>query len=150
MVLKDNVPTVSWAANPEKDCKVFDLWGNGWRFEKDHRVAIELSQADSPMFRRNNFPSTIEIQKAVLEIPVAPEEANVDFRKLARRVRDDSKIPKTRDCSYFVGVSVLKRLQPLAPVAAQRLVAGHALAEQQALDAIDVPGSLVGQRLALA
>ena len=72
---------VNLAANPEKDCKVFDLWGNGWRFEKDHRVAIELSQADSPMFRRNNFPSTIEIQKATLEIPVAPEEANVDFRK---------------------------------------------------------------------
>ncbi len=26
----------------------------------------------------------------------------------------ESKIPKTRDCSYFIGVSVLKRLEPLA------------------------------------
>ena len=26
----------------------------------------------------------------------------------------DSKIPKTRECSYFIGVSVLKRLEPLA------------------------------------
>jgi len=26
----------------------------------------------------------------------------------------DSKIPKTRDCSYFIGVSILKRLEPLA------------------------------------
>jgi hypothetical protein len=26
----------------------------------------------------------------------------------------DSKIPKTRECSYFIGVSVLKRLAPLA------------------------------------
>jgi uncharacterized membrane protein (DUF106 family) len=26
----------------------------------------------------------------------------------------ESKIPKTRECSYFIGVSVLKRLEPLA------------------------------------
>lgn len=26
----------------------------------------------------------------------------------------DSRIPKTRECSYFIGVSVLKRLEPLA------------------------------------
>lgn len=26
----------------------------------------------------------------------------------------DSKIPRTRECSYFIGVSVLKRLEPLA------------------------------------
>jgi hypothetical protein len=25
-----------------------------------------------------------------------------------------TKIPKTRECSYFIGVSVLKRLEPLA------------------------------------
>jgi hypothetical protein len=26
----------------------------------------------------------------------------------------DTKIPMTRDCRYFIGVSVLKRLEPLA------------------------------------
>jgi hypothetical protein len=26
----------------------------------------------------------------------------------------DSKIPKTRECRYFIGVSVLKRIEPLA------------------------------------
>ena len=26
----------------------------------------------------------------------------------------DTKIPTTRDCRYFIGVSVLKRLEPLA------------------------------------
>ena len=26
----------------------------------------------------------------------------------------DAKIPKTRDCRYFIGVSVLKRIEPLA------------------------------------
>jgi hypothetical protein len=26
----------------------------------------------------------------------------------------DSKIPKTRECHYFIGVSVLKRTEPLA------------------------------------
>jgi hypothetical protein len=25
-----------------------------------------------------------------------------------------TKIPKTRECSYFIGISVLKRLEPLA------------------------------------
>jgi hypothetical protein len=26
----------------------------------------------------------------------------------------DTRIPKTRDCRYFIGVSVLKRIEPLA------------------------------------
>ena len=26
----------------------------------------------------------------------------------------DSVIPKTRECSYFIGVSILKRIEPLA------------------------------------
>jgi len=26
----------------------------------------------------------------------------------------DSRIPKTRECHYFIGVSVLKRIEPLA------------------------------------
>ena len=71
---------VNTAASPTRKCDVFDLWGNGWRFEKDHRVAVEISQADSPLFRRSNFPSTLSIEKAGLRIPVARETNNVDFR----------------------------------------------------------------------
>ncbi len=52
-------------------------------------------------------------------------------------------------CRQGTAVAGLKRLQPLSPVAAQRLVAGDALAEQQALDAIDVAHALVDQGLAL-
>jgi len=29
-------------------------------------------------------------------------------------VSADSMIPKTRECSYFIGVSILKRIEPLA------------------------------------
>ncbi len=71
---------VSTAANPERLCDVFDLWGNGWRFEKDHKIAIEITQADTPTFRRNNMQSTIAVEEAKLLVPVAPESRNVDFR----------------------------------------------------------------------
>lgn len=46
-------------------------------------------------------------------------------------------------------VAGLKFLQLLTPIAAQRLVAGHALAEQQALDATDVTDPFVRQCPAL-
>src|SRR5262249_9232089 len=51
-----------------------------------------------------------------------------------------------RQWSALAGPQLLK---PLAPVAAQRLVAGYALAEQQTLDAVDVAYALVRQCLAL-
>ena len=43
-----------------------------------------------------------------------------------------------------------ERLQLLAPVATQRLVAGYALAEQKPFDAVDVSHALIRQDLALA
>ncbi|HYI44805.1 MAG TPA: CocE/NonD family hydrolase C-terminal non-catalytic domain-containing protein [Actinomycetota bacterium] len=72
---------VNTGSNPDRLCDNFDLWGNGWRFEKDHRVMVEITQGDTPMFRRNNLPSSITIEKASLRIPVASETSNVDFRR---------------------------------------------------------------------
>jgi hypothetical protein len=46
-------------------------------------------------------------------------------------------------------IAGLQLLEPLSPVAAPQLVAGYALTEQQALDAIDVAYALVRQCLAL-
>ena len=71
---------VNTAADPKKDCSTFDLWGNGWRFEKGHTVVVEVSQADTPLFRRNNFPSSLSIETATLRMPLTREKLNVDFR----------------------------------------------------------------------
>jgi predicted acyl esterase len=68
------------SAHPTRTCETFDLWGNGWRFENGHRVVVEVTQSDTPMFRKNNFPSSLTIEKASLRIPIAPETLNVDFR----------------------------------------------------------------------
>ena len=40
-------------------------------------------------------------------------------------------------------------LKPLAPVTAQRFVAGDALGKEQAFDAVDMAGPLTNQNLAL-
>src|SRR5271155_4249283 len=47
-------------------------------------------------------------------------------------------------------IARLQLVEPLVAIAAQRLVVGYALAEQQSLDAVDVFDSLADQRLALA
>jgi predicted acyl esterase len=71
---------VNTLAAPRVDCNRFELWGNGWRFAKGHRVVLELSQSYTPMFRRNNFPSAIDFHSAELELPVVPERLRRDFR----------------------------------------------------------------------
>jgi predicted acyl esterase len=71
---------VNTSANPKQDCSVFDLWGNGWRFEKGNTVVVEISQADTPLFRRDNFPSTLSIETGTLHMPLTSEKLNVDFR----------------------------------------------------------------------
>ena len=71
---------VDTAANEKRDCKVFDLHGNGWRFEKDHTVVIEVTQADSPFLRRDSVPSTIDYASANIRIPIADESRLADPR----------------------------------------------------------------------
>ena len=71
---------VNLVTQPEKLCESFQLFGNGWRFEKDHSVVIEVTQADTPFLRRQNEPSTLSLSEANLAFPVALEKFRKDFR----------------------------------------------------------------------
>lgn len=71
---------VNSSAHPDRTCTKFDLFGNGWVFEKDHKVVLEVTQSDTPFLRKDNFPSTTTYTKANIRIPVAPDSLNVDFR----------------------------------------------------------------------
>jgi predicted acyl esterase len=67
-------------AASDRSCTAFELWGNGWTFEKGHQLVVEVSQADSPMFRKDNMPSMITISKLVVKVPMAPDALRKDFR----------------------------------------------------------------------
>lgn len=71
---------VNKAAAPDVDCDVFQLWGNGWTFEKDHSILLEVTQADTPMFRRSNFPSSLALTAAELTLPTTNDSRRKDFR----------------------------------------------------------------------
>ena len=71
---------VNKAASPDETCQSFDLFGNGWMFEKGHKLVIEVTQSDQPFLRRDNLPSTVTYKSANIELPVAPEALKVDFR----------------------------------------------------------------------
>ena len=71
---------VNLATHPDKLCESFQLFGNGWRFEEDHAVVVEVTQADTPFLRRQNEPSTLSLSEANLAIPVALEKFRKDFR----------------------------------------------------------------------
>lgn len=71
---------VNTAAEPDVDCSTFQLWGNGWTFEKDHSVLLEVSQSYSPMFRLDNFPSSIAYEAAELTLPITDDTKRRDFR----------------------------------------------------------------------
>jgi X-Pro dipeptidyl-peptidase (S15 family)/X-Pro dipeptidyl-peptidase C-terminal non-catalytic domain len=69
---------VSGAA--DASCESFDMWGNAWTFSKDNRVVMELSQGDTPMFRKDNLPSSLQFASAEVALPVAPKTLRHDFR----------------------------------------------------------------------
>lgn len=71
---------VNTAAAPDVDCSVFQLWGNGWTFEKDHSILLEVTQADTPMFRRNNLPSSLAFSAAEIKLPTTNASRRRDFR----------------------------------------------------------------------
>ncbi|MEA2461447.1 MAG: type transport system ATP-binding protein [Actinomycetota bacterium] len=71
---------VNATSDPDVDCKNFDLWGNGWTFEKDHTIVIEVTESDTPTFRKDNNPSTITIKSIGLHVPTTKNSLKVDFR----------------------------------------------------------------------
>ena len=71
---------VNTAASDET-CRVFALFGNAWTFPKGHKLVLELSQADQPFLRRDNFPSTIEFPDVQLTVPTTKGRFKKDFRR---------------------------------------------------------------------
>jgi hypothetical protein len=56
------------------------LWGNAWRIAKGHSLVLELTQSDTPTFRRDNFPTSATIGAISLHVPRAVAAARNDFR----------------------------------------------------------------------
>jgi dienelactone hydrolase len=52
---------------------VLDLMGNGWRFERGHRLRIELAQDDDPFLKVSTLPSQMTLQGVSLRVPVREE-----------------------------------------------------------------------------
>jgi fermentation-respiration switch protein FrsA (DUF1100 family) len=48
---------------------VFQLFGNGWRFAKGHRVKLELLGSDPNFLRTSNFAFSVRASKIGLELP---------------------------------------------------------------------------------
>ena len=71
---------VNETSDPDVGCETFNLWGNGWTFEKGHTLVLEITQSDVPMFRRNNFPSSLAFTAAEIKLPVTNEALRTDFR----------------------------------------------------------------------
>ena len=72
---------VDLPSSPQRGCAAFELSGNGWRFERNHRLVLELSSADTPYLRKSNEPSNLNVSSAILKIPIVPEAQLRDFRK---------------------------------------------------------------------
>ena len=47
----------------------YELFGNHWRFKAEHGILLEVTGDDSTFLRRNNIPSTIQIDRAKLTLP---------------------------------------------------------------------------------
>jgi hypothetical protein len=48
----------------------FDLNGNAWRFQKGHRLRIELAQDDAPYVKHSTQPSTLTLTGVTVQLPV--------------------------------------------------------------------------------
>ena len=47
-----------------------EMFGNAWRVQPGHRLQLELLQDDSTFLRPDNFPSTVTVSSARIELPV--------------------------------------------------------------------------------
>jgi X-Pro dipeptidyl-peptidase C-terminal non-catalytic domain len=64
---------------------VLDLMGNGWRFERGHRVRIELAQDDDPFLKASTLPSQMTLEGVELRIPVREQTAVEEAVPVANR-----------------------------------------------------------------
>jgi predicted acyl esterase len=66
--------------DPDATCESFALLGNAWTFAKDHLVVVEISQSDSPFLRKANAATSMTINSANIDLPLAPASRRHDFR----------------------------------------------------------------------
>ncbi|MEK6278025.1 MAG: CocE/NonD family hydrolase C-terminal non-catalytic domain-containing protein [Actinomycetota bacterium] len=71
-VLVDRGPRRLRPSESRKGRVSFELQGNGWRFQKGHRIRIELTQDDDPYVHESNGApaSTARIRRVRLSLPV--------------------------------------------------------------------------------
>ncbi|MHB8293186.1 MAG: CocE/NonD family hydrolase [Acidimicrobiales bacterium] len=48
----------------------FELWPTAWQLLPGHQVQLELTQVDSPTWRPDNLPSTLQVHGVTLTLPV--------------------------------------------------------------------------------
>lgn len=69
-VLVDRGPRRVTAAEANAGEIRFQLHGNAWRFERGHRIRIELAQDDGPYLRASDTPSSLTLTGVRLQIPM--------------------------------------------------------------------------------
>jgi fermentation-respiration switch protein FrsA (DUF1100 family) len=58
------------APAPTAEVADYELFGDSWRFERGHRLLLEVTEDDSSYLRRDNFPSNATIADARLTLPL--------------------------------------------------------------------------------
>ena len=75
--LVDRGPRRVTAAEAAAGTLRMDLHGNGWRFGAGHRIRIELAQDDTPFVRATDEPSSLELARVSLAIPVREASSTI-------------------------------------------------------------------------
>jgi pimeloyl-ACP methyl ester carboxylesterase len=55
----------------QKGKLVFQLFGNGWRFERGHTVKLELVGSDPTFMRKSNFSFSVKVSKLSVSLPTS-------------------------------------------------------------------------------
>ena len=55
----------------QKGPLVFQLFGNGWRFERGHTVKLELVGSDPTFMRKSNFSFSVKVSKLSVSLPTS-------------------------------------------------------------------------------
>lgn len=75
--LVDRGPRRITAAEAASGIVRIELHGNGWRFGAGHRIRIELAQDDTPFVRATDEPSSLELTRVSLAIPVREASSTI-------------------------------------------------------------------------
>ena len=103
-----------------------DLHGNAWRFEKGHRIRLELTQDDDPYVRSSSQPGTLTIDGVQLTMPIRelspeePGEAGPTLRVSVRRLPEGRMSVTARSAtgerygiaSYQLFIGIYRDYQP--------------------------------------